>query len=247
MGHSRCFYGVDKPGSQYCLIICQYGWTESWRKLVFLIIFILPKYKPLLVALKPIHNEAEIIEQVAQGNEKAFAELFYAYHNQLGEFVMLLTHSEELTEEIIQDVFVKVWTSREKLLSIDKFTSYLFILARNYTLNSIRKLASDRKSKELYSNLQLGNIENEFVVIDKEQDPDYEALIDQAVANLPPQQQKVFILRRNGLKNPEIAQQMHISQQSVKKYQQWALRSVSEFVKSHAALSAILIIISSSK
>jgi RNA polymerase sigma factor (sigma-70 family) len=199
------------------------------------------------VALKPIHNEAEIIEEVAKGNEKAFADLFYAYHNQLGEFVMLLTHSHEQTEEIIQDVFVKVWMNREKLLSIDKFTSYLFILARNYTLNSIRNLVNDRKSKELYSNLELSNIENEFAIIDKEHDPDYEALIDKAIANLPPQQQKVFILRRNGLKNIEIAQKMDISPQSVKKYQQWALKSVAEFVKTHAALSAILLIISSSK
>jgi len=70
------------------------------------------------VALKPIHNDAEIIEQIAKGSEKAFAELFYAYHNQLGKFVILLTHSEERTEEIIQDVFVKMWQNREKLLCI---------------------------------------------------------------------------------------------------------------------------------
>jgi RNA polymerase sigma factor (sigma-70 family) len=199
------------------------------------------------VALKPIHNEKELIEQVVKGSEKAFGELFYAYHNQLGEFVMLLTNSQELTEEIIQDVFVKVWLNREALLNIDKFTAYLFILTRNYTLNCIRKLVNERKSRELYSSLEIADPEKEFIVIDGEPGPDYEALIDRAVANLPPQQQKVFMLRQKGLKNTEIAQKMEISQQSVKKYQQWALKSVSEFVKAHVALSAILIISSSIK
>ncbi len=178
--------------------------------------------------------------EVVLGNEKAFAELFYAYHNQLGEYVLLLTNSEEMMEEIVQDVFVKVWLNREVLLKIDKFTAYLFILTRNYTLNCIRKLVKDRKQQEQYgkelltAELDPEEAEGQFT------DAEYQSMIDRAVAQLPPQQQKVFILRQQGLKNPEIAKQMNISTDSVKKYQQWALKSVAEFVKAHAALSVLL-------
>jgi RNA polymerase sigma-70 factor (family 1) len=193
------------------------------------------------VALKPVHNESELLEQVTKGDEKAFGELFYAYHNQLGEYVMLLTHSEDMTQEIIQDVFVKVWLNREALTQIGKFTGYLFILTRNYTLNCIRKSVNERKSQEQYTTLTLLDDDNLLTEINHEPDRDYQALIDRAVANLPPQQQKVFMLRQEGLKNVEIAKKMDISPESVKKYQQWALKSVSEFVKSRAALSAILV------
>ena len=193
------------------------------------------------MALKPVHNETELIEQVVKGNEKAFSDLFYAYHNQLGEYVMLLTQSLDMTEEIVQDVFVKVWLNREGLSHIGKFTSYLFILTRNYTLNCIRKSVNERKGQQQYAALTLLDDNNLITEIDQEPDKDYQALIDRAIANLPPQQQKVFVLRQEGLKNPEIAKKMEISPESVKKYQQWALKSVSEFVKAHAALSAILI------
>jgi RNA polymerase sigma-70 factor (family 1) len=197
---------------------------------------------PILVALKPIHNEFKLLNEIAKGSEKAFAELFYAYHNQLGEFVLMLTNSYEMTEEIIQDVFVKVWLNREALTGIDKFTSYLFILTRNYTLNCIRKMVNDRKSKDQYDTLQLADAENLCTEVEWETDQDYQGLIDKAIAQLPPQQQKVFLLRQKGLKNPEIAKQINVSPQSVKKYQQWALKYVADFVKSNAALSGIMII-----
>lgn len=193
------------------------------------------------MALKPIRNEAEIIEQVVKGSESAFADLFNAYHNQLGEYVMLLTQNAEMTQEIVQDVFVKVWLNREALSQVGKFTAYLFILTRNYTLNCIRKSVNERKGQEQYATLASLDDDNLFSEINLEADRDYQELIERAVANLPPQQRKVFMLRQAGLKNPEIAEKMAISTDSVKKYQQWALKSVSEFVKTHVALSAILI------
>jgi RNA polymerase sigma-70 factor (family 1) len=194
------------------------------------------------LAITAVNNERKLLLEIVEGNEAAFAELFFAYHNQLGEYVLMLTDSDEMTEEIVQDVFVKVWMNREALLTINKFTSYLFILTRNYTLNCIRKRVKERKQQENYSQLVLTD---RFLAVDDELilDPDYQALVDRAVAQLPPQQQKVFILRQQGLKNPEIAEKMEISTDSVKKYQQWALKAVSEFVKSHAALSVFFILI----
>src|SRR5690606_4363184 len=107
------------------------------------------------MALRTVYNEAELLLEVAKGNERAFSELFNAYNNQLGEFVLLLTDSPEMTEEIISDVFLKVWSNRNSLKKIKKFTSYLFVLTRNYTLNCIRKSQTERKRHENYSNLRL--------------------------------------------------------------------------------------------
>jgi RNA polymerase sigma-70 factor (family 1) len=192
------------------------------------------------LALRPVHNEKELLQAVAKGNKKAFEELFYAYHNQLGEYVQLLIASEDIAQEIVQDIFVKIWMSRDNLDTLGNFSSWLFILTRNHTLNCIRRQCSERKKKEAF--------ELYAIVDDSGEDSppipsDYEHLIGRAVAQLPPQQQKVFTLKQAGHKNNEIAAQLGISPESVKKYQQWALKSVTDFIKTHAELSAVLIAI----
>lgn len=192
------------------------------------------------MAIKPLLNETELLRQIAAGNEHAFSELFYGYHNQLGVYVQMLTGSKVMTQEIVQDVFVKIWLNREALDKVEKFTSYLFILTRNYTLNCIRKSA---KEQLRISTEDIDSIKEELEEMEEKSlldDPEYISLVERAVAQLPPQQQKVFRLRQQGLKNPEIARQMEISTDSVKKYQQWALKTVAEFVKAHAALSLLL-------
>ncbi|SHE74101.1 RNA polymerase sigma-70 factor [Pedobacter caeni] len=192
--------------------------------------------------LKPVRNESDLLNKVALGDEKAFEELFMAYHQQLGEYVLMLTQSQEMTEEIVQDVFLKVWLNRSGIKNIDKFTGYLFILTRNYCLNAIRKIATEHKRQERY--YQQAEEEEQLESAGMQEEQDFQSLIDQAIAQLPPQQQKVFTCRLKGLKNPEIAAQMNISTDSVKKYQQWALKSVIGYVKSCEILSALLILIS---
>ncbi|HWZ36088.1 MAG TPA: sigma-70 family RNA polymerase sigma factor [Mucilaginibacter sp.] len=195
------------------------------------------------MAIIPIHNEPELLDKIAKDDDKAFAALFYAYHNQVGAFILPLVDSVELTEEIVQDIFVKIWLNRKTLPSIRCFTSYLFILSRNYTLNCIRKMVKDRQSQQQYDKMQ--SADSQYLVgeeVDIETEANVRVVIDRAVAQLPPQQQRVFMLRQSGLKNPEIAREMNISPQSVKKYQQWAMKAVSEFVKTNAALFSILII-----
>lgn len=193
-------------------------------------------WKTLTMALKAIHNEQEIIERVAVGDDKAFSELFYAYHNQLAEFVMLITQDRQLAEDIVQDVFVKIWQSRTNLGTIEKFNSYLFILTRNYTLNCIKKLETSKKHQQQYS--LIASVPE--AVYDNTVDC-YLPIIDRAIAQLPPQQQKVFLLsRRDGLRHNDIAHTMGISRETVKKYIQLANLSVTEFVSSHQEIVLIL-------
>jgi RNA polymerase sigma-70 factor (family 1) len=186
--------------------------------------------------LYAIDNEKELLCQVADGNERAFTELFYAYHNQLGEFVLKLTGSKELTQEIIQDVFMKIWTQRTTLPQLQNFLSWLFILTRNYTLNSLRKLANERKNIRLAEVLQYDSAFTDDMVIEK----DYHQLLEQAIAQLPPQQQKAYKMsREQGLDNDFIGKQLGVSPDSVKKYLQWAQQSIIRFVRSHAGLFII--------
>lgn len=183
-------------------------------------------------------GEHELLREIACGSQPAFAKLFNGYFNQMGEFINTLTGSEELTEEIIIDVFTKIWVKRESLESINKFNAYLFILVRNHTLNCIRKSAIQRKKQQVYNQSVDLLCEPDFTeAIDDNQR--YE-LVDRAVLLLPTQQQKVFMLRQQGFKNPEIAQLLNISTESVTKYQQLAVKFVSEFIKGQVVVSAII-------
>jgi RNA polymerase sigma-70 factor (ECF subfamily) len=189
--------------------------------------------------LEPVHNERDLLLQVAMGSEKAFAELFHAYHPALGEFVLQLTDSREQTEEIIQDVFVKIWTDRQDTARIVNFTAYLFILTRNYTLNRIRKLVNERKRQQQYEAYEATVSQS---TIDSHLEEQRLSLIDKAVILLPPQQQKVYLLsRREGLKYVEIAKEMDISKETVKKYLQLANQSITQFVKEHGEVMVILL------
>ncbi|MFC3198864.1 sigma-70 family RNA polymerase sigma factor [Parapedobacter deserti] len=188
------------------------------------------------MALHRIHNEAEILGGVAKGDEKAFAELFYAYYNQLGEFIFSLTHDTDAAAEIVQEVFAKVWINRESFPLIKSFDAYLFILCRNHTLNYLRRLAAERKKYAAY--LREADTVEEATEITVRQDA--HELVERAVQLLPPQQKEVFILRQKGLKNPEISRQMNLSVESVKKYQHLAMKFVSEFVRAKVAVSIAL-------
>jgi len=192
------------------------------------------------MAIRSLPNEKELLQKIAEGNDLAFAELFRAYHKHLAKYVYTLLESVEMCEEIVQDVFVKIWENRATLPQLDKFTSYLFILTRNYTVSCIRKMIQDKKQNQFYADDMLHfNTGEDIFTLDKE----YQDVLSRAVAQLPPSQQKVLQLRQQGLKTREIAENMGISTDSVKKYQQWAAHSVSKFLKSHAALSILFTLI----
>lgn len=178
------------------------------------------------------HNERELLLQVAQGNEKALSELFYQYHHHLGIYIYQLTSSRELAEEIVQDVFLKIWTNRESLAQIDNFKTWLFVIAKNHALNCLRKLVRERMQRQQWVNIQ----ESELLLEETNGEEQFQ-LIDQAISQLPPQQKKVFILSRyRRLKYEEIARELNLSRETVKSYLQIATASINRFVTNRFSL-----------
>jgi len=191
------------------------------------------------MAIKPLPNEKELLLEIANGDGIAFAELFRAYHGPLIKYIYTMLESVEICEEMVQDIFLKVWENREILPKLDKFTAYLFILTRNYTISAIRRMVKDKKHSQLYAEevLSLNESEEIFNV-----DQEYQNILIKAIAELPPSQQRVLQLRQQGLKSRQIAGEMGISIESVKKYQQWATKSVSKFLKLHTAITISVIL-----
>jgi len=182
-------------------------------------------------------NERELLTQVASGNEYAFRKLFMVHHQLLGVHMLRITNSVELAEEIVQDVFLKIWLTRETLVGVDNFKAYLFVISKNHALNCLKKLAKERLLIKTMENNGFGALVPETTDTDM-----YYNLLDEAIDQLPPQQQKVYLLSRHGrLKYAEIADQLELSRETVKKYLQIATTSITEYVHEHLEVTALLL------
>ncbi|MBC9929237.1 RNA polymerase sigma factor [Chitinophaga qingshengii] len=188
------------------------------------------------MGLKCIDNEQQILEQIAGGNEEAFSKLFHGYLNQAARIVFSLVGSKEQTEEIMQDLFVKLWKNRLQLIHIKEFNAYFFILLRNHTLNHLMKMVAERKRQQAYVKFVTSEEQPESPQPDGRLD-----ILDKAIDALPVQQKTVFLLRSQGYRNPEIALRMNLSTDSVKKYNQLAIKSIHRFMKVHVSVSLAIL------
>lgn len=179
----------------------------------------------ILMSRIDINSENELLRKASEGNEQAFKQLFLKYHNSLGLHIFRITNSMVVAEEIVQDVFLKIWMSREALAGVHNFKAYLFVISKNHTLNCLRKLTKERQQRQLFEETIIRELTPESNV------NIYHSLLDDAIDQLPPQQQLVYILsRHNRLKYIEVANRLNISHESVKKYLQIATSSITSYV-----------------
>lgn len=172
--------------------------------------------------------EKGLLKSLAEGDENAFRTLFNLYHQQLGAYILRITNDRELTEEIVQDVFLKVWLNHKIFANVLSFKAYLFVLSKNHTLNYLRKVTREQLLKTAYQKETLSTIAEQDT-----EDLNYQKLLDKAIDRLPEQQQKVYLLSRHKrLKYHEIAHQLNLSKETVKKYLQIATTSITTYVKS---------------
>jgi RNA polymerase sigma-70 factor (family 1) len=183
-----------------------------------------------------VHKEDDLLQRIADGDEAAFAGLFYTYHNRLGSFVLGWTKSTALTEEIVQDVFMKIWTQRERLPEVRQIESYLYILARNEAFNCLRQAARERVKRENWEH-------DQDMVPAAAEENDYTPLIEKAVARLPTQQKKVYLMKQHQrMAYAEISQHMQISPETARKHLSAALRSITTYVRAHSHHIIILLL-----
>nr|WP_121273629.1 RNA polymerase sigma-70 factor [Pedobacter schmidteae] len=192
------------------------------------------------MSIKPIINETELTLQTAEGSERAFTTLFHWYYEPLGKLVFNLIQSRELTEEIVQDAFVKIWMRRETLRSVDSFGRYMYVLCRNKTLDELKKIATQRVYHTKLEKVLIA--ESEVDLLDNPTD-EYRQMIENAVAKLPPQQRAVYMMSRyDRLKAEEIAKKMGLSEATIKKHIQLAVKFIQASVSSSMSAGMVLVL-----
>jgi len=177
-------------------------------------------------------NEKALLQLVADGDEKAFTRLFERYSDVTYGFAIVYTKIAESAEEIVQEVFLKLWVSREKLSEIQSFPDHLFIITRNHIIDFLRKHLREKKyQQQLVRHFKEVSFSPEQQLVFKETGE----MIEKAVAMLPPQQQVIYRLRRNeGLPLEEIAFKMNLSRLTVRNHLNKALGAIRAYLQAHS-------------
>jgi RNA polymerase sigma-70 factor (family 1) len=184
-----------------------------------------------------LYDEKSCLLQVAEGSEKAFRTLFNQYHQRLGSHISHLTKSTELAEEIVQDVFLKIWMNRDALAEVQNFSAYLYILSRNHALNCLKKVAQER-----IATTGLEQVGYQLRFEEPAAEDVRHVLLDEAIDHLPPQQKKVYLLSRHGrLTQSQIAEELSLSPETVKKYLKISSGSIHSYIHKLLIVNVIII------
>ena len=184
------------------------------------------------------YEESTLLSLLAQDSEYAFQLVFDRYRNTIYKVSMLYVKSPVIAEEIVQDVFLKLWFQRRQLQQIRSLESWLFILAKNLALNNIKKIAHEWTAREKWVK---ENVFAENSADTKVLTTEYQQLLQQAVDQLSPQQQQVYKLaREQGRSYEAIGEQLSISPLTVKTHMARALGSIRLFLQQHGMFPVLL-------
>ncbi|MFY7900411.1 MAG: RNA polymerase sigma factor [Chitinophagaceae bacterium] len=170
---------------------------------------------PLSASNKNKEAEKRLLQKIAEGDRIAYTQMYTQYLPKIYQFIYRFTHqSKEITEEIVQDVFLSIWEKKETLVAVQNFDSYVFKIAKNKVLNSIKHQAfKDHLHQSFSQTLDTKHVNTESSIVYAEY---HQTAID-AIKNLPEKRRIVFLLSTQvGLSLDEIAQKLGISKSRVK-------------------------------
>jgi RNA polymerase sigma-70 factor (ECF subfamily) len=163
-------------------------------------------------------NEKALLARLAAGQADAFATLFNHYQEPVTQFIARFVKLPQLAEDLSQEVFLKIWQQREKLSDLQSFRAFLFIVARNHTLNALQTAGRSQAAIGAISRQAL-DLRAASPTDDHVLSREYLDFLRRVVDDLPPRSREVFRLcREQQLSYDEVAAQLGISRNSVKNH-----------------------------
>ncbi len=189
------------------------------------------------------YDDNELFLRIAAGDEAAFRVLFDLYKQRLFTFAWQLCHSAVEAEEVVQDIFLKLWEQRDKLSEVHSPRHYIYTMARNRTLDLLGKIArNEQMIREVWANItQPDNLTEQLLEAEESR-----KLIEAALSRLPEKKQHIFSLsRQEGLSHQEIASRMGLSVQTVKNIITEVLKHIHYYLSQHSEKLSIVFWVSS--
>lgn len=179
-----------------------------------------------------------LIARMIEGDESAFTSIYRQYHPALYTYLLRICKIPSLAEDLVHDVFLKVWEVRHRINPALPFTGYLYRIARNHAFKTLKKLAYDEVLQEkVLEHLQFQGNGPEQIVNEKE----YNRLFQEALGRLTPQRLNVFRLcRQEGKSYDEAAAILGISRNAVKKHMVLSMRAIHNYIYRHGLVITLL-------
>ena len=187
-------------------------------------------------------QDKRLLQLIAIGNEQAFETLFEKYRGKLYTYLKGITKSPEASEEIVMDVFLKIWIGRQTVNEIQHFDSFLFRIAHNKAIDFLRALHRDQTLFTLvWEEIQvLGSQTADAGLKEKES----HAILQSAIDRLSPKRRLVYELsRENALSHDQIAAYLNLSKSTVNNHLVESLRFIRNYLHGYLEVCLLLVFI----
>lgn len=169
----------------------------------------------LLVRLPGNHTDSELVAMLNQGDRKAFEIIYNTYVSELYRYARHLIYTKEDCEEIVQDIFERLWV-HHKTLKITSLKAYLYGAVRNQILNYFKRTEIKRKYAEHY---RVFAVIHEGLHEGEQNAENIHRMLEQGINQMPERVQVAIRLRLSeNLSNTEIAQRMNVTNKTVENY-----------------------------
>ncbi|WP_029284571.1 RNA polymerase sigma factor [Pedobacter sp. R20-19] len=182
-------------------------------------------------------SEAELVLKLKNGSQTAFARLYELHARRIYTFALKILKSPALAEDIVQEVFVKLWETAPKLEPKLPLQSYLFTIARNLSLNVIRKAARETTITEEIARYVLDQGNNGLAAAQYKQTKEF---VSRAVQLLPPQRRRIYELCHGaGYSYKQAAEELGLKDTTINSQMVKAIRSIKKYLIRNGALLSL--------
>jgi len=185
------------------------------------------------------YTDEQLLSLLGSSDEAAFKEIFERYREKLFFYLRKHTKANEIAEEIVTDIFMKLWTGRELAARITNLSAFLHKVGYYKALDFLRVTARHERLQQVYVDRLQHAVEKgiDEALIDAQD----RALLYQAVNQLPPQRQTIYRMsREEGLTHEQIAEALHLSPSTVNNQLVAANRSIAHYLRANGDLGTAL-------
>ena len=194
----------------------------------------------LLVLKEELHTSKELLQRVARDDHDAFRQLFDLYADRLHAAVYNYTKSRFIAEELVQEVFIRLWDHRTQLKEIQDPTAYLYRMIFNHINTYLKRTANERRIIEKAGDWMTAGQDGTRQQLEANE---MHRIINAAIDRLPPQKKIIYHLsREKGLSYQQIAEQLQLSPNTVKNHLVEAMKLLRGYLKDHALSLTLLIL-----
>ncbi|MEJ2901103.1 RNA polymerase sigma factor [Pedobacter panaciterrae] len=189
--------------------------------------------------LPDITEDIELLKKLREGDQLAFAQIYNLYRSKIYLYACNLCKSAETAEEVVQEVFIRIWQKKDQINPELNFDAYIRKITLNHVLNHLKKIARDKVlQEEVLNYMDAIRHSTDDSLLEKELLKTY----DEAIALLPAQKKLIYQMSRNEeMTHEQIAERLNISKNTVKNHMVVATKFIRSYVSKHGSIVCFLI------